>query len=87
MPEARTLSVGLVALAAAVALPGTGCADKTPHETPEVVRPVKTVVVGTGLSDGFTFPGTVRGSERAELSFQVSGPLGICQSVSSELQP
>ncbi len=36
---------------------------------------MKTIVVGTGLSDGFVFPGTVRGSERAELAFQVAGPL------------
>ena len=60
---------------ALVALLGIGCGEKPQRETPEVVRPVKTLVVGSGLTGGLNFPGTVRGSERGELSFQVSGPL------------
>lgn len=75
MRKGRTYSMGWVALAGTVALVGAGCSEKAPPETPEVVRPVKTVIVGTGLTDGFMFPGTVRGAERAALSFQVSGPL------------
>jgi RND family efflux transporter MFP subunit len=60
---------------AAIALMVVGCGEKPPKETPRVVRPVKTLVVGTGLAEGLTFPGTVRGSERGELSFQIPGPL------------
>ena len=72
----KTLTLRTITLTATfVALLGIGCAEKPPKETPEVVRPVKTIVVGTGLADGLSFPGTVRGSERAELSFQVQGPL------------
>ena len=72
----RTQEVRKITLSAmAVALLGIGCGEKPPKETPEVVRPVKTIVVGAGLTGGLTFPGTVRGSERAELSFQVAGPL------------
>ena len=71
----RLEMTGVVALSAAMALLGIGCGEKPQRETPEVVRPVKTLVVGSGLTGGLNFPGTVRGSERGELSFQVSGPL------------
>jgi len=65
----------LTLTAITVAVLGIGCGQKPPKETPQVVRPVKTIVVGAGLTGGLTFPGTVRGSERAELSFQVPGRL------------
>lgn len=61
-------------LAAAVML--AGCGEKEPEKKPEVVRPVKVMTVKDAseiLTHGF--PGTVRASRRAILSFKVSGPL------------
>jgi multidrug efflux system membrane fusion protein len=72
-PALRTAGLGMTILSLAVL--GIGCGEKPPKEAVPVVRPVKTLVVGAGLTEGLTFPGTVRGSERADLSFQVSGPL------------
>ena len=61
-------------MAAAMSL--SGCGEKEPEKKPEVVRPVKVMQVrdaGEILTHGF--PGTVRASRRAILSFKVSGPL------------
>ena len=41
-------------------------------EAPPVVRPVSTLVVGSGFSGRLTFPGTVQAADRAELSFRVA---------------
>jgi RND family efflux transporter MFP subunit len=53
----------------------SGCRREAPT-TPEVARPVKTMVV-TGGEDSHvrSFPGTVEASRRVELAFQVSGLL------------
>ncbi len=53
-----------------------GCSKKEPEKKAEVVRPVKIMKVKDSaeiLTHGF--PGTVRASRRAILSFEVSGPL------------
>jgi RND family efflux transporter MFP subunit len=53
----------------------TGCGGQAAEPGP-VIRPVKTVLIGdTTAGTGRTFPGTLRASERARLSFRVSGPL------------
>ena len=52
-----------------------GCSEK-PQEVKQVIRPVKTMVVG-GASSDFqrTFTASVRASDRVELAFQVPGKL------------
>ncbi len=52
------------------------CGEKEPVKKPEVVRPVKILTV-KDTSEILThgFPGVVRASRRAILSFEVSGPL------------
>ena len=69
-------SAKLVVLAGALSLGLVACGDSGPAEEAEVVRPVKTIVVG-GAGNGFRreFPGTVRASNRVDLAFQVQGPL------------
>jgi multidrug efflux system membrane fusion protein len=44
-------------------------------EREPVVRPVKTMVVGSEAQARLSFPGTVQAADRAELSFRVAGPL------------
>jgi RND family efflux transporter MFP subunit len=64
-----------VALALSIALLATGCSSNDPT-APEVVRPVKTMVVAAGgESHGRTFPGKVEASRKVELAFQVPGLL------------
>src|SRR5262245_48367756 len=51
-----------------------GCSNATPE--PDVVRPVKTMVVVAGEKPHVrTFPGKVKAAKKAELAFQVSGLL------------
>jgi len=52
-----------------------GCSEK-PQEVKQVIRPVKTMIVG-GASSDFqrTFTASVRASDRVELAFQVPGKL------------
>lgn len=52
-----------------------GCSER-PQEVKQVIRPVKTMVVG-GASSDFqrTFTASVRASDRVELAFQVPGKL------------
>ncbi len=48
--------------------------DKDVEPAP-IVRPVKTMVLEASGEAGFTYPGTVQGTQRSNLSFRVSGPL------------
>jgi len=64
---------GLVAAFVGGAL--TGCSEKVEEVTPEVVRPIKSMIVGGRLAGQLSFPGRVQGSRRVELSFRVSGRL------------
>ncbi|MFI5323820.1 MAG: efflux RND transporter periplasmic adaptor subunit [Thermodesulfobacteriota bacterium] len=41
----------------------------------QVVRPVKTLILGGDQGKGRTFPGKVQGSQRVNLSFRVKGPI------------
>jgi multidrug efflux system membrane fusion protein len=55
----------------------TACGKKEEEiVTQEVVRPVKTIKVGSmDVSFRQTYPGRVRAAKRADLAFQVDGPL------------
>jgi len=56
------------------ALGAAGC--QQPVEAPETVRPVKTIVLAdSNQTSSRSFPGIVRASQRAKLSFRVAGPL------------
>jgi RND family efflux transporter MFP subunit len=63
----------IVLMAAFIWLSGCGGAEE--QEAVPVVRPVKTLVVGSTFSGERTFPGTVQAKERVNLSFRVSGSL------------
>lgn len=66
----------LVSLSSAAAIAfATGCRDRSPPSA-ELVRPVKTMVVGADDNVRLrTFPGTVEASRKAELAFRVPGIL------------
>ena len=52
------------------------CGGEEKDETPvQVIRPVKTIILGGGQGVGRSFPGKVQGSQRVNLSFRVRGPL------------
>ena len=66
----------IMLLLAALLLALSACGKKEEPVKEEVVRPVKTMVIQSGLGPGIhKFAGVVRGSRRVELSFKVSGPL------------
>ena len=62
--------IGSVAVVAII-----GCGGEEVEEGPPTVRPVRTMVVGGGVSGRLTFPGTVQAADRAEMAFRVAGPL------------
>ncbi len=52
------------------------CGGEDKDETQvQVVRPVKTMILGGVQGTGRSFPGKVQGSQRVNLSFRVQGPL------------
>jgi RND family efflux transporter MFP subunit len=52
------------------------CGGEEKGETPvQVIRPVKTIILGGGQGFGRSFPGKVQGSQRVNLAFRVRGPL------------
>jgi RND family efflux transporter MFP subunit len=51
------------------------CSEKKVEKTVEMVKPVKTIIVGQGVAGIRTYPGTVQAADRGELSFRVGGPL------------
>ncbi len=54
----------------------SACGEDQPKEVKEIVRPVKTTVLGaTSLESVKTFPGKVEASQVADLAFQVHGRL------------
>jgi multidrug efflux system membrane fusion protein len=58
-----------------VAIFGTACSQKTAAQ-PEVVRPVRTMIVAAGEENvERSFPGRIEASRQVELAFQVSGLL------------
>lgn len=68
-----SIAIGLIV--ASVLLQACGRNQEAPPER-EFVRPVKTITLGAaGTKDSRRFPGTVRASDRVDLSFNVDGPL------------
>ena len=64
--------IGLLSFAGAYLI---GCSEK-PQEVKQVIRPIKTMVVGGARSEfQRTFTASVRASERVEMAFQISGKL------------
>ncbi|MGH7892836.1 MAG: efflux RND transporter periplasmic adaptor subunit, partial [Thermodesulfobacteriota bacterium] len=63
-------------IAAALILFLGSCGGEEKDETQvQVVRPVKTMILGGEQGTGRSFPGKVQGSQRVNLSFRVQGPL------------
>jgi multidrug efflux system membrane fusion protein len=52
-----------------------GCGKKEVEQAPEIVRPVKTIVIAGAEAFNRSYPGKVRGAESVTISFRVSGPL------------
>jgi multidrug efflux system membrane fusion protein len=51
------------------------CKGEKEVEPAPIVRPVKTMILGASEEAGITYPGTVQGTQRSNLSFRVAGPL------------
>jgi len=51
------------------------CSSEKEGEIPQVVRPLKTMLIAGGQETHFEYPGKVRASQHVDLSFRVSGPL------------
>jgi RND family efflux transporter MFP subunit len=59
-----------------LALVFSGCSDDSVDDKEEPVRPVKTILIESmGLENTRSFPGIVDASQKAEMSFRVSGKL------------
>jgi multidrug efflux system membrane fusion protein len=70
------MCAGILLIAAAVEGLEEFKKRRTPESEPEVVRPVRTIVLKNSANDKVRrYFGTVQGSQRAYLSFRVSGPL------------
>lgn len=62
-------------ICASSALIITSCKDENDLESRPITRPVKTMVLGASEEAGITYPGTIQGTQRSNLSFRVAGPL------------
>ena len=51
------------------------CRNKEEPPGDQIVRPIKTMLVGEAEGIGRNYPGNVQASQRVNLSFRVSGPL------------
>ena len=70
-----SLPLKIMATLALVVVLGS-CGGEEKDETQvQVVRPVKTMILGGEQGTGRSFPGKVQGSQRVNLSFRVQGPI------------
>ena len=67
----RLVTAALLALGLGMA----GCSKEAPPKPEAVVRPVKTMVLGTAEEAEMILPGTTRAMDRSVLSFRVAGQL------------
>ncbi len=73
--QTTKLPLKIIAAAVLVLILGS-CGGEEKDEAPvQVVRPVKTMILGGEQGTGRSFPGKVQGSQRVNLSFRVQGPL------------
>jgi len=73
-PPVLRLPVALTVLIAVLVL--TGCGGEAPTEEAAEVRPVKTILIeSTGMESIREFPAVVQATQKADLSFRVSGKL------------
>jgi RND family efflux transporter MFP subunit len=61
-----------LAAAAALALAALGCAEEPPPPEP-VVRPIKMLTIGGGLSGTREYPGRIKAVQQADMAFEVAG--------------
>jgi RND family efflux transporter MFP subunit len=73
--NASTKTRRVALLTVAVAMVACGCGEEVEQSPPNVVRPVKTMIIGGSLAGKLSFPGRVQGARRVELSFRVRGRL------------
>jgi len=52
-----------------------GCGQEEVKKQPQVIRPVKTIVIVGNEAFNRTYPGKVQGAQSVNISFRVSGPL------------
>jgi len=68
----RQLVIGSVLALALIA----GCGRQAPSTTQEMVRPVRTMILGVAPESGRrAFPGQAEANEEADLSFRLAGSL------------
>jgi multidrug efflux pump subunit AcrA (membrane-fusion protein) len=70
----QEVSAGLCAVLA-ISILLVGCAREEAPEPQPVVKPVKTMLLGTTDTSGRSFPGRVEATNQVDLSFRVGGPL------------
>ena len=68
-------SVLFISMLSALFIIMVSCGDGEVEKKESVVRPVKTMVVGEGISGARSLPGIVQAANRVEMSFRVGGPL------------
>jgi len=68
-------SVLFISMLSALFIIMASCGDGEVKKKKPVVRPVKTMVVGAGVSGARSLPGIVQAANRVEMSFRVGGPL------------
>lgn len=69
----RRMQATLVAAAALAMVAGVlGCGEEPPPPEP-VVRPVKTVTIGGGLSGTREYPGRIKAVQQVDMAFEVAG--------------
>lgn len=71
----NTFSALSFLIIASSALVVTGCKSEADLEPAPVVRPVKTMTLGSNGEVGLSYPGSVQGTQRSSLSFRVAGPI------------
>ena len=74
MTHRQGITAGLSAVLA-ISILLAGCAREEAPEPAPVVKPVKTMILGTTETSGRSFPGRVEATNQVDLAFRVGGPL------------
>ena len=70
-----TKSVLFISMLSVLFIIMESCGDGEVEKKEPVTRPVKTMIVGGGVSGVRSLPGSVQAANRVEMSFRVGGPL------------